>query len=692
MGDSQRSADEIEQYTMCGGAARRWTWRGGRILALSAMLLLLVSPCWSQQQAPDLTKVNIEDLMNMEVTSVSKKEQKLSRVASAIFVITQEDIQQSGATNIPDLLRMVPGIDVAQINANTWAISARGFSDQYSNELLVMVDGRNVYSPTYGGVFWDTLELHLGDIERVELILVPGGSVWGANAVNGVINIITKKAGETRGAMIVAGGGNVEPEFGTAQYGGSLGKETDYRVYSNYFDENHMPDQNGQNAGDGWHMLRGGFRTDSKLSAKDTLMLQGDMYSGEEGTPIAFLPSVTSPGVVDTLLQVHLAGGFLQSVWNHSFSARSDTELAISFDNYKQDDALREVRRTVNADFQHHIVWGERQDVVWGLEYRYSMSHSDGSLTESLNPADVTSQSFSSFVQDEIAVVPERFYLTVGTKLEHSYYTGFALMPSARASYAVSAHHTLWAAVSRAYRTPAAFDTSIRLNFGGMPGPGGTPVLVAQIGNPNFKNEGLTAYEVGYRAAILQQLSIDLAAYYNAYDNQQTVEPGTAFLEPTPPPTHLVEPTTFENLMHGETHGLEIVANWKIFDRWTVSPSYDFERIHMHTSPLSQDTDTVQETEGSDPHVHARLRSHVSLKQNLAWDASACFVDRLEALGVPSYTRLDTELSWRLGERLSLSLVGQNLSRDHHLEFADDIGGRATLVKRSAYAKLTWRF
>jgi iron complex outermembrane recepter protein len=329
---------------------------------------------------------------------------------------------------------------------------------------------------------------------------------------------------------------------------------------------------------------------------------------------------------------------------------------------------------------------------VWGLEYRYSISHTQGDLTESLVPANVTSQSFSSFAQDEIALVPERFYLTLGTKLQRSYYTGFALMPSARASYAPSSRHTLWAAVSRAYRTPAAFDTSIRLNFGGMPGLGGTPVLVAQIGNPNFKNEGLTAYELGYRAVILRQLSMDVTSHYNAYDHQQTVERGTAFLEPTPLPAHVVEPTTFQNLMDGETHGLEITANWKISDRWTLSPSYDFERVHMHTSALSQDTETVLETEGSDPHMHARLRSHVSLAKTLAWDASAYFVDRLEALGVPSYTRLDTGLSWRWSERISLSLVGQNLLRDHHLEFADDVGRRATLIKRTVCAKLTWQF
>jgi iron complex outermembrane receptor protein len=630
--------------------------------------------------------------MNMEVTSVSKKEQKLSRVAAAISVITQEDIHRSGATNIPDLFRMVPGMDVVQITANTWAISARGFNGEFSNELLVMVDGRNVYTPTFGGVFWEVLDLPLENIERIEVIRGPGGSVWGANAVNGVINIITKKAGETRGAMVIAGGGNLDQGFGTVQYGGSLGKSTDYRVYSKYLNQSQMPGLAGQNGGDGWNLLRGGFRTDSQLSPKDTLMFSGDMYTGEEGDPTTYLPSVTSPGLVDTVMQVHLAGGFLQSVWNHTYSSRSESALAVSFDTYERNDVLHEGRNTINVDFQHHIAWGNRQDFVWGLEYRYSTSHSDGSLTVSLNPAKVSSQSFSSFVQDEIVLVPEHFYLTLGTKLEHSYYTGFALMPSARATYALSERRMFWAAISRALRTPAATDASIRLNFAGFPGPGGTPVLVGLLGNPDFKNEGLTAYELGYRTTLLDQLSIDIAAYYNDYDHQQTSEPSTPFLEPTPPPAHLVAPTTYQNLMRGEAHGVEVTANWKVANRWTISPSYNFERIHMHASPLSQDTQTAPDTEGSDPHLQAQLRSHVTLTESLAWDGSAYFVDRLTSQGVPSHTRLDMGLSWRCRDGLSLSLVGQNLLRDHHLEFANNAGARSTLIKRSAYAKITWRF
>jgi iron complex outermembrane recepter protein len=670
-----------------------WLQRGikGCCLIFAAAVVFCGS-AWTQEIPKDLGNSSIEDLMNIEVTSVSKKEQKLSATASAVFVITTEDIRRSGATNIPDLLRIVPGMNVAQINANTWAISSRGLNGQFSNELLVMVDGRDVYTPTFGGVFWDVLDLPLENIERIEVIRGPGGSIWGANAVNGVVNIITKTAGETQGAMVVVGGGNLDQGFATVQYGGALGKNTNYRVYSKYFNQNHMPGLTGEDARDDWHALRGGFRADSKISAKDTLMLQGDIYTGEEGDPTTVLPSVTSPRALNAMLQTSLSGGFVQSVWNHIYSPQSDTTLSFSYDKYQRNDLLAERRGTFGVDFQNHLARVRRNDIVWGLGYRYSASHSDGSLSVFLNPANLNIQLFSSFVQDEIALVPERFSLVVGAKLEHNHYTGFTLMPNVRVSFTPSARQSLWAAISRAVRTPAETNAALHLNFAGFPGPGGIPVLIGLIGNPAFKNEGLVAYEIGYRTAILKNLSIDLASYYNRYDHQQTIEPSAPFFEGAPLPAHILMPTTYQNLMHGESHGLEMAVKWKITDRWTLSPGYAFNRIHMQTRALSQDMSTMESTDGSDPHVTAQLRSHLSLSERFDWDVSAYYVDRLVFQGVPSYTRLDTELSWRLREGLSLSVVGQNLIKDHHLEFVNESGATSALTKRSAYAKLTWQY
>ncbi len=650
-------------------------------------------PAWSQQETTDLTARSLEDLMNIEVTSVSKTKQTLSHTASAVFVISPEDITRSGATNIPDLLRMVPGVDVAQINANTWAVSVRGFNARFSNELLVMVDARPVYTQTFGGVFWDVLDLPMEDIERIEVIRGPGGSIWGANAVNGVINIITKEASETLGGLVVAGGGNTEQGFGTTQYGGKAGEGTAYRVYTKYFNQDHLPNPAGQDGGDGWHLLQGGFRTDSVVSSKDTLTFQGDIYNAQEGIPTTDFPSVTTTSPQDVEQLANQSGGFVQGVWNHTSSADSDTSLQVSYDRYELNDILREHRSTFDLDFQDHFSGWKRQNIVWGLTYGYSPWNSNGNLRGSFVPARLTTQLFGSFIQDEIAIVPEKFYLTVGTKLEHNYYTGFGFMPSARVVWVPSPHHTLWAAISKVDRTPSTIDTSARSTLSGFPGPGGIPALVTFIGNPHVKNERLITYEAGYRTTLLKQLSVDLTAYYNNYSDQYTNEPLTPFLENTPPPTHLVVPITYGNLMHGDTQGIEVAVNWEPIHRWTLSPGYAFEEIHMHLAPASQDTTSVADVEGSSPSDSAQLRSHFILSHALSWDTSAYFVGRLTVPSEPSYTKLDTQLCWLVGERASLTFVGQNLVRDLHEEFVDTTGtARSTLVKRGAYAKFTWRF
>ncbi len=342
-------------------------------------------PLQAQVKADDLTSLSLEDLMNTKVTSVSKTEQKISRTASAIFVITSADIARSGATNIPDLLRMVPGVDVAQIDANTWAITARGLNGRFSNELLVLLDGRTVYTPSFGGVFWDVFDLPLEDIERIEVIRGPGGTIWGANAVNGVVNIITKRAAETRGGMVVAGGGNLNQGFGTTQYGGGLGARTDYRVFAKYFNQDHLPGADGGSGADGWHLLRTGFRMDSRLSTKDQITVEGDMYTGQEGVPTSFLPSVTSPGKnLDT--EASLSGGYLHSVWDHAFSSRSGTSLQLSFDRYKRNDFLRGQLGAFDLEFAHHFAWGSTPGSRLGSElqqHRFGHERRSDTLVQS---------------------------------------------------------------------------------------------------------------------------------------------------------------------------------------------------------------------------------------------------------------------------------------------------------------------
>jgi iron complex outermembrane receptor protein len=639
--------------------------------------------------------------MNIEVTSVSKMEQKLSRVAAAIFVISQEDIRRSGATNIPDLLRMVPGLDVAQINGSTWAIGSRGFNGQFANKLLVMVDGRTVYSPTFSGVFWDTLDLPLEDIERIEVIRGPGGSIWGANAVIGVISIFTKKASDTHGAVVEARGGNSVQGAGLVQYGWKLGKETDFRVYSTYFNQNHLLDPAGQSGADGWHRFRSGFRMDSALSVHDSLMVEGDLSVGREGELGFMLPAVTSPGFVAVSEQINLADGSLESVWHHSFSARSDATLQFSFDQHIRRDPLNpEIRDTYDFDFRNHLVLGDRNDFVWGLGYRDTADAIGGSLTVAMNPASRSLQLVNSFLQDEIALVPNRLYLTIGTKFEHNDYTGFELTPSVRATWAINDRHMVWTSISRALRAPSRNDTNLVLNIGEFTAPDGTPTLLRLLGNPNFHDERLIAYEAGYRTMLSRRISIDITGYLDDWDNLQTTEPSGSFFEPTPLPAHQVQTLLYENLMYGETHGIEISANWKVTQRWTLSPGGAFVQQVMHTGPRSADTGTVPFVDGSVPHHEIQLRSHFDWRPGLAWDTSAYFRSRLTNQGplgnltIPGDTRLDSGITWNPREGgFSASLVGQNLLKDHHPEFVDVNGSmQSGQIKRSVYVKLTLRF
>ncbi|HWF12977.1 MAG TPA: TonB-dependent receptor plug domain-containing protein [Candidatus Acidoferrales bacterium] len=644
----------------------------------------------------DLSQLALEDLMNIKVTSVSKTDQKMSQVAAAIFVITDEDIQRSGATNIPDLLRMVPGMDVSQINANAWAVSARGFDGQFSDKLLVLIDGRAVYTVLLGGVNWDTQNVPLEDIGRIEVIRGPGATVWGANAVNGVINIVTKTAADTKGFLASGGGGTEGKAFGLVQYGGSLPKNTDYRVAINYLNSGSLPAEDGGSDHDNWNLLHGSFRADTKISPTDSLTVQGDMYTGQAGDTIIHIYSINPPVVGDQNVNDQLAGGNVLGRWNHVFSSRSDTTLQFYYDSFdRSGPESDESRRTLDFDFNHHFQWGSRQDVVWGIGYRRTWDTDFGTIDQSFNPHDTTLQLFTVFAQDTFTLHPNCLFLTAGTKLENSYFTGLDLDPSARLAWTPSSTMTLWAAVSRAARSPDRRDTELDAALTAFPDPNGssTPVEVVLFGNPNFQNEHILAYEAGFRTQPNARLSVDVSTFFNRYDHLETLESGARFLQSAPAPARFVVPITFGNLMYGSTEGGELSTNFKLTDRWTLSPGYAFLEMHLHVKPTSGDATSVAEYQGSSPQHQVQLRSHVELPLGLLWDSSAYFVSALTAQGVPSYTRLDTQLTWRFAERGEISLVGQNLLRDTHLESMDQLTVvNSSLMKRSAYAKLTYLF
>lgn len=659
------------------------------------MALLSVIPARSQQnKEADLAEKSLEDLMNTEVTSVSKKEQKLSQVAAAIFVVTQEDIRRSGATNIPDLLRMVPGMEVAQIDGNTWAISARGFNTQFANKLLVLVDGRAVYTPFSGGVFWDTLDLVLEDIDRIEVIRGPGATVWGANAVNGVINIITKSASDTQGGLIAGGAGNFEHGFTQGRYGGKLGQQVTYRAFMKYFNRNHLLDVNGQSGDDGWDILRGGFRADANVNTQNSLTLEGGLYTGTEGETQTSFVSL-APVLQQTQdVFAHVSGGDILGRWNHVFSSRSDTTVQLYHDHYSRHDPQSRVQQdTFDLDFHHHIAWGSRQDVVWGAGYRFTTDDVSGSLTVSYSPNSRNASLFNLFVQDELTVVPKKLFLTVGSKLEHNSYTRFHPEPSVRWVWTPNNRQTIWGAYSRATSTPSRVATALHVVLAAFPGPGGSLTLLELLGNPHFKDENVDAYELGYRVQASSHLSLDLATFYNKYHDLNSTEPGTPFFETNPAPPHLVIPLMFGNGILGKVDGVELAANWKPWNHWTLSPGYTLLQMHLHRGPSSQDTVSPVGDQGLNPRNQFQLRSHLDFPRHFEVDTSLYFVGRLPTESVPSYTRLDQRFAWLPAERLEISIVGQNLAQDHHSELIDPNGTLApSEVKRSFCGEIRWRF
>lgn len=664
-----------------------FSWAASFMLSLS----LVVPPPSSAQQpngkasSADLTAMKIEDLMQLEVTSVSKKEQKVSQVAAAIFVITQDDIQHSGATNIPDLLRMVPGLDVAQINANTWAISARGFNSEFSNKLLVLIDGRAIYTPTLGAVYWDTVDLPLEDIDRIEVSRGPGGTIWGANAVNGVINIITKKSSDTPGGLLDGGGGTQQRAFGTAQYGGTFAHaSSSYRIFSKYSDADHLPDLDGDNGFDGWRLLHGGFRVDASVSAKDQLTFEGDLYTGSEGAIIAH--TILNPPENLNLNRIaDLSGGTFLSRWDHSFSDRSSTSLQISYDTYtRSGPQAYEERGTFDLDFQHHIALSARHDLIWGAEVRTSPDHTIGTIDQGWVPADRTFNLYSAFLQDEITLRPNRLFFTVGSKLENTNFSAFNAQPAARLAWTPSPRRTVWTAVSVAYRTPTRRDQNINAALAALPGP----AEVLLTGNPDFQSERVVALEAGYRMQVSSRLSFDVAGFFNSYSNLESLDTLAPYVQPGSNPPLTVNQILITNDTTGHTGGVEVFANWKITRRWTLSPGYARLDIVLHNP-----TDVATDAQGADPPNEAQLRSHLELGHRLSWDLNAYFLDNPPSQFIPGTTRLDSQLTWHTGERSQVSVVGQNLLRDHHLEFNDPLQAvNSSLVKRGVLAKFQWWF
>jgi iron complex outermembrane receptor protein len=605
-----------------------------------------------------LKTLSIEDLMNLEVTSVSKRGEPVSDAAAAVYVITREEILNSGARSLPDILRLAPNLQVAQITSSSFAITARGFNGPAASKLLVLIDGRTVYTPYHSGVSWDVQDVLPEDIERIEVISGPGATLWGANAVNGVINIITRKARDTQDGSLRVGGGNLE-QRGSVQYGGQAGSAMDYRAYVDSFHYGDDLTATGMNARDAWQKSQGGFRTDWMPAAGDLVTLQGDLYRGsEEGQ----LPSADET----------VSGHNLLTRWNHAFSESSSLQVQAYYDYTRTmiPNVGFDELNTYDLDVQHAFAWGSRQSIVWGGGVR-----TDDDNFPVFSPPQRTLDYSNAFLQDTISL-SRTLNLIVGTKYEHDAYTRGELLPDARLSWKVSDSNLLWAAVSQAVRAPSRIDRDLFEEVG--------PVVFLRGGD--FQDERLTAYELGYRSQLSAKSSISISTFYNVYSELRSVQysPGPAL------------PIMFANGMSGDTDGLEVWGNYQVSEWWRMSAGGNWLHENLHFDPGSDNIGGIA-LAGDDPSYQIALRSTMTFARSGLLYLDLRHIGALPTPASPSYTELNAHVSWAASRAITWALTGSNLLHPHHLEFGTtaaplQLGSTGVETGRSIFLELQSRF
>ncbi|HXJ42001.1 MAG TPA: TonB-dependent receptor [Bryobacteraceae bacterium] len=670
----------------CEIDSRRTAWT----IAVSLLLLagLIKGDQASQGSEDQLKGLSLEQLGNIEVTTVSKEPVKVSRTPAAIYVITQEDIRRSGATSLPEVLRLAPGVEVARIDAVKWSIGVRGFGSRLSRDVLVVIDGRTVYDPLYAGVYWEVQDTLMQDVERIEIIRGPGGTIWGPNAVNGVINIITKNSRDTHGGLVSAGGGN-EQRFLNFRYGAGNGTNFDYRVYGKAFTRGPEFHPDRRNFDD-WQMGQGGFRMDWDLKNLDKVTLQGDFYDGAIGESISV---AAKPTVRPVIVQQdgRVSGGNLLGRWRHVLKDGSDLQVQTYYDRTSRHEAnFVEIRDTFDIDALHHKTLKRRHELLWGAGARFSVGSVPPVVpTIIFTPDKRTDKQFSAFVQDDIQLLGEEkgLWLTIGSKFLRTDYSGFDVEPSVRLLWTPTLHQTWWTAVTRAIRTPS--DVEETLIASGL--VSANPLTIARIEpNTRFVPETMLGYEAGFRRLLGSRLYVDITAFHNHYNNLESVERALPLLQTSPPPQQFVIPLFLGNGLYGSTSGFEIAPDWRPVTWWRLDGSYAYLYMNLRTRPGSVDVFTPQSTEGSSPHHQLVIQSSLELPGNLEFSQAYRYVSDLPTQLVTSYGTADVRLSWRRIPHFEFSLVGQNLLQPHHAEYGGD---PITLVgiKRNVYGAITWR-
>lgn len=670
-------------------------------LAVTSLLLTTQTVLADSAAALDLTELPLEDLMNIQVISTARQAQPLADAASAIFVITQEDLRRTGVTSIPEALRMVPGMQVARIDANKWSVTARGFNGRLANKLLVLIDGRTVYTPTFSGVYWEVQDLLLEDIERIEVIRGPGASLWGANAVNGVINILTKYAADTQGGLVSLTVGDEERAILGLRYGSQVGDDVHYRVYGKYLERDDLVDERGDDADDNWDLQRGGFRLDWDPTSSHVVNIQGDIYGGSMDQNVT-IPTLTPPFKQFQTDNIQTSGGYLQGRWEFTQSLTSRFQLQTYYQREERKELLsREERNIIDIDLQHNVSWGEHQDIVWGLGYRYTRDDFESTVLSTFSPTNRDNSLFSGFFQNTLRLLDERVAITFGSKVEHNDFTGWEFQPSLRGLWAPYPTHRLWAAVSRAVRTPSRIEYDSRLNlFTALPSPPtNLPVLFTINGNRDYKTEKLIAYELGYRFFPNNTTSLDMTVFYHDYNDLLSFKAAdTPFAEIGSNGPYLVFPNFFDNASKGHLIGLELAANWRPIHDWQLHLAYSYLKPEFTLKRGLEEADTNSIA----PSHQVSLRSSHDLRDNVTVDLWLRYVDNLpnlftftQQLGgidIDDYVALDIRLGWQPIRNVELSLVSANLIDSTRLEFVQELYSFPTQVERSIYGQIKWLF
>jgi iron complex outermembrane receptor protein len=664
-----------------------------RMLVAAALLAGGSAATALAQTTTDLALVSLEDLMNIEITSASRKEQRADAVPGAVYVISQDDIRRSGMTTVPELLRLVPGLQVAQINANKWAISSRGFNGLFSNKLLVLVDGRSIYDPLNSGQFLETEDLILEDIDRIEVIRGPAGAVWGADAVNGVINIITKPAGDTQGGSVRMSAGTLERVEGSVRYGGSIGSVL-YRVFTQWSDHGDTLLADRQTpAGDSWSAFASGFRADWKAN-HDAVMFESN-FSAARLDPLWVKVDLTAPpgAALQTFGGSDSQVANLLGRWTRSWDTGTVLQVQSFFDSRPRFDLAtgQSLQKTSDVDLQYRTKLWSRNDVVVGAGSRTTHEELAGGTDVFVTPGQSNRSVSNMFVQDEIGLAGNRVHVTLGSKLEHDTYASWGVQPTARVMWDLPRRQHVWAAESRALRTPSLFDLGIRVNIGTIPSAQGLPAEIALLGNPASQTERVLSSEVGYRVDLGTTVTLDVTGFSNHYSELQTNEPITPYLELVPGPPHVLVPTQYGNLLDADTQGIEFAGRWQPVHGWRLDGSYTGFRFTPHVDPASRDL-TAATADDTAPRQQWQVHSSVSLGPRAEVDGAFFRVGALQQLGVEAYSRVDARVEVRLTPHLSAMVVGQNLSNPAHAEFGGaGLQVAPTLIPRSVRVQLTFR-